>query len=54
MVDNNPPKDERKKTAVVNWARGVIRKLLNRQTLIIALQVLYWIVKLARLFVSEK
>jgi hypothetical protein len=54
MVDNNPPKDERKKTAVVIWARRVIRKLVNRQTLMIALQVLYWIVKFARLFMSEK
>ena len=29
-------------------ARGIARKLVNRRTLMLALQALYWVVKLAR------
>ncbi len=35
--------------SVGTWACGLARKLVNRRTLIIALQVLYWVVKIARL-----
>ena len=40
---------ERKDVSVGNWAHGFARRLVNRRTLIIALQILYWIVKIARL-----
>ena len=49
MVENDPPNDERKKATIANWVQGFSRILLNRRTLIIAFQVLYWIVKIARL-----
>lgn len=49
MVEDDPPNDERKKATVANWVRGLAHLLLNRRTLIIAFQVLWWIVKIARL-----
>ena len=40
---------ERNTASIDTGARGLARKLVNRKTLIIALQVLFWIVKIARL-----
>ena len=54
MVDNDPPKNERKIAAVVHRVRGLARKLINRRTLITAFQILYWIVKIARLIYRLK
>ena len=48
MVEDDPPNVERKKASVCTWARGIARKLVNRRTLMLALQILLWIVKLAR------
>ena len=50
MVENSdPPNVERKKASVCTWVRGIARKLVNRRTLMLALQALYWVVKLARM-----
>ena len=51
MVKNDPPNDGRKKALVGNLVRGLARKLINRQTLITAFQILYWIVKIARVLI---
>ena len=48
MVEDDPPNVERKKASVCTWVRGIARKLVNRRTLMLALQALYWVVKLAR------
>ena len=50
MVENaDPPNVERKKVSVCTWVCGIARKLVNRRTLMLALQALYWVVKLARM-----
>src|SRR5262249_34916479 len=48
MVEDDPPNVERKKASVCTWVRGIARKLVNPRTLMLALQILYWITKLAR------
>jgi hypothetical protein len=40
---------ERKYASVGSWTRGLARMFVNWRTLLIALQILYWIVKFARL-----
>ena len=50
MVEKaDPPNVEWKKASVCTWVRGIARKLVNRRTLMLALQALYWVVKLARM-----
>jgi hypothetical protein len=40
---------ERNTASIDTAARGLVRKLVNRKTLIIALQILFWVVKIAPL-----
>ncbi len=48
-MTNETSNAERNDASVDSSARGLARKLVNRRTLITALQILYWIVKFARL-----
>jgi hypothetical protein len=50
MVDtSDPPSDERKRAEFWKRARGISRKLVNRQTLILAIRTLNLIVRLAEI-----
>jgi hypothetical protein len=44
----DPPSDERKITSAKRRARGLGRKLVNRHTLIAALKIVYWTVRIAK------
>ncbi|MFT4159597.1 hypothetical protein [Shinella sp.] len=44
----DPPSDERKTANAGKRARGLGRKLVNRHTLIAALQIVYWTVRIIK------
>lgn len=44
----DPPSDERKTAGARKRVRGLGRKLVNRYTLIVAFQIVYWTVRIAK------
>lgn len=44
----DPPSDERKTASTWRRVRGLGRKLVNRYTLIAALQVVYWTIRIIK------
>lgn len=44
----DPPSDERKTASAKRRASGFDRKLVNRHTLIVAIQVVYWTVRIVK------
>ncbi len=49
VVTTDPPSDERKRAEIWNRMRGKCRKLVNRQTLMIAIRVVELTVRVAEL-----
>jgi hypothetical protein len=50
MVDtSDPPSDERKRAEFWKRVRGICRKLVNRQTFLIALRAIELVVRIAKL-----
>lgn len=55
MVESNanatdPPGTEQKPAAAWERFRGIFRALVNRRTLLVALQILVWIVRIVRAY----
>jgi hypothetical protein len=50
MVETgDPPSDERKRAEFWKWVRGICRKLVNRQTFMIAIRVIKLVMRVAEI-----
>ncbi len=51
-TDNDPPSDEREKADIWKWLRSIARKLMTRKTLLLAFDVILFVVKLIKIIRS--